>query len=158
MLLLEVKSEYIRDGRKLKLKPKETTMTKLEQLIEICKERLTDSDLNNLHMLRSELDDLKNPEKTLSILDYDDFDLIFNALNKDLAEINEVDQINLLKQFLKNETCTHHNIEGLNSMLHDIDKPWIVIHQDEAVKIKNALKDLTDNILFLEEPLVERGL
>ena len=68
---------------------------------------------------------------TLDIKDNRDH---FQAVEDELSFINTLDeayQIRLIKQALGTSDCFDDNLEGLNSMLKAMGKPWTVRHNED---------------------------
>ena len=58
----------------------------------------------------------------------------FTAVEDELSFISTLDeayQIRLIKQALGASDCFDNNLEGLNSMLKAMDKPWTVRHNED---------------------------
>ena len=58
----------------------------------------------------------------------------FLAVEDELSFISTLDeayQIRLIKQALGTSDCFDDNLEGLNSMLKAMDKPWVVRHNED---------------------------
>lgn len=89
-------------------------------------------------------DDLCDGDDTVDLdLDNDDhYKSVLDAM-VGLGSINDRDQINIIKEALEASDCFDANIEGLNSMFRDIDKPWFVISANERDTALEACKTLT---------------
>lgn len=61
---------------------------------------------------------------------YDHFTVVEHELSF-ISTLDEVKQIRLIKQALGTSDCFDYNIEGLNSMLKAMGKPWTVRHNKD---------------------------
>ena len=105
-------------------------------------------ELDNLEELVSEakehVESMKDPDEYFDLdLDNDDHYKAVGDAMVNLDGINERDQINIIKEALQASNCFDTNIEGLNSMLQTINKPWFVISTNERDTALEACKTLT---------------
>lgn len=77
----------------------------------------------------------------LDITNSDHSDAITDALES-LGECSERTQIKIIKTAIEMSDCFDANLEGLNSMLADCDKPWVVIDRSQATELKNIVDSL----------------
>ena len=90
------------------------------------------TDLDELEGLveqaREHVESMKDPDEYFDLdLDNDEhYKAVLDAMVS-LHSVNERDQINIIKEVLVSSDCFDTNIEGLNSMFRNIDKPWFVI-------------------------------
>ncbi len=61
---------------------------------------------------------------------YDHFTAVEDELSF-ISTLGEAYQIRLIKQALGTSDCFDNNLEGLNSMLKAMDKPWTVRHNND---------------------------
>ena len=61
---------------------------------------------------------------------YDHFQAVEHELSF-ISTLDEAYQIRLIKQALGTSDCFDNNLEGLNSMLKAMDKPWTVRHNED---------------------------
>jgi len=88
--------------------------------------------------ITDEMCDLDN----IPALDIDaNFDIIDDALEH-VDRLSERHQISILDTVMRNVDCFDSNIEGLNELLKECNKPWLVIHRDEATRIKDLFDTL----------------
>ena len=106
------------------------------------------TDLDELEGLveqaREHVEEMKDPDEYFDLdLDNDDhYKAVLDAM-AGLGSVNERDQINIIKEALESSDCFDTNIEGLNSMFRNIDKPWFVISTESREKMLEVCKDLT---------------
>lgn len=111
-----------------------------------CSQSDVDECEGNLDQVIEHITDNMCDLDSIPALDIDaNFDIIDNALEH-VDRASERHQSILLKTVISNSDVYDDNIEGLNELLQECDKPWLVIHTNEVDTLRNALPDGLKNL------------